>query len=138
MARAVPQHDYWFVTWELTLGAFKLRDQGNAPRVPKERLVSDPQLYDVANDPAERVNRIKQRPDIAAAMRVRLDGILPANRWRETARGEVHLDAAAAPGAGLRGLTLPGGHKVLSVEAARPVAPRPHGVPAYASRPGRG
>ena len=28
MARAVAQHDYWFVTRELTLSAFKLRDQG--------------------------------------------------------------------------------------------------------------
>ena len=28
MPRAVAQHDYWFVTRELTLSAFKLRDQG--------------------------------------------------------------------------------------------------------------
>jgi ABC-type polysaccharide/polyol phosphate export permease len=28
VARAIAQHDYWFVTRELTLSAFKLRDQG--------------------------------------------------------------------------------------------------------------
>ncbi len=50
-------------------------------------------LYDVAEDPGEKVNLVRQRPELAAALAARLDRLLQAGGQGRTESSPVELDA---------------------------------------------
>ena len=50
-------------------------------------------LYDVAEDPGEKVNLVRQRPELAAALAARLDRFLQAGGQGRTESSPVELDA---------------------------------------------